>query len=345
MPGGSCRGMARSLADDRRLDALAFGFANHPLDASVANCLEFPASLPCPCLKSAVGPMTIAACYLSNEAVVLGADSTTTFPGLPERHYNHAQKVFEIGQNSTLGLVTWGLGSLDTRSFRTMVAELSDSLQATPVASGIEVINRWKDMFWAEFANNFQPERLRLQQLALIQSRTPEENEEYFSLRTIGGGFCIGGRLLTNRTPFAYEWLYGLEDQAPNNPNPLPVASPTFWGCPNLIYRLLLGMDDWLFQSIVHSGKWNGTEQELFDLLKPHVLGSPGPLPLRDAIDWIHSAILITIKAMKFSQLSPVCGGPIEIATITTDRPFRWVTHKGLDEALDHHRPRRRTKI
>jgi hypothetical protein len=57
--------------------------------------------------------MTIAACYLSTEGVVFGADSTSTFPsmfGVP-RHYNHGQKILEVGsRGSTLGIAMWGLG-------------------------------------------------------------------------------------------------------------------------------------------------------------------------------------------------------------------------------------------
>jgi hypothetical protein len=60
--------------------------------------------------------MTIAACYLSAEGVVFGADSTTTMfvsgigPGAPgaEHHYNFAQKVLQIGENSTLAMTMWG---------------------------------------------------------------------------------------------------------------------------------------------------------------------------------------------------------------------------------------------
>ena len=37
---------------------------------------------------------------------------------------------------------------------------------------------------------------------------------------------------------------------------------------------------------------------------------------------------------MKFSHYLPVCGGPIEIAVISTDRNFRWVRHKRFDDAL-----------
>jgi hypothetical protein len=40
------------------------------------------------------------------------------------------------------------------------------------------------------------------------------------------------------------------------------------------------------------------------------------------------------IKTMKFSHMAPVCGGLIEVAVITADRPFRWVRHKDLDSAI-----------
>jgi hypothetical protein len=120
-----------------------------------------------------------------------------------------------------------------------------------------------------------------------------------------------------------------------------------FWGCPNLIDRLIYGLDTLALGAIVNSGKWSGTDQELIDLLMPFCLGQPRDLPIREAIDWVHAAIYTTIKGMKFSHLAPVCGGPVEIAVITTDRLFRWVRHKSFDAAigegglLDAYRDRR----
>ena len=55
---------------------------------------------------------------------------------------------------------------------------------------------------------------------------------------------------------------------------------------------------------------------------------------MRDAIDYVHSAIYCTIKAVKFSTMAQVCGGPIEIAVITSDRLFRWVRHKPWHAAI-----------
>ncbi len=68
--------------------------------------------------------------------------------------------------------------------------------------------------------------------------------------------------------------------------------------------------------------------------MQPYSLGQPEELPIREAIDWVHASIYATIKTMKFSHMAPVCGGPIEIAVITTDRQFRWVRHKSLDAAV-----------
>jgi len=74
----------------------------------------------------------------------------------------------------------------------------------------------------------------------------------------------------------------------------------------------------------------------LLDLAAPYRLAQPFDLPIREAIDWVYSSIYTTSQAMKFSHLAPVCGGPVEVAVITTDRPFRWVRHKKLDAGIAH---------
>jgi hypothetical protein len=82
--------------------------------------------------------VTIAACYLTPEGVVFGADSTTTV-GTPGglRHYNYAQKIFEIGQPSTLGIVMWGMGGFPRRSHRTLIAQFADALRAGPQLASV----------------------------------------------------------------------------------------------------------------------------------------------------------------------------------------------------------------
>src|SRR5947209_7896804 len=102
--------------------------------------------------------MTIAACYLSPEGVVFGADSTTTF-GVADgiRHYNFAQKVFEIGQSSTLGAVIWGMGNFPGTSHRTLLAEFADELVAgTKLATVGEVAQKWVTRFWGVYQTQWK---------------------------------------------------------------------------------------------------------------------------------------------------------------------------------------------
>ena len=141
--------------------------------------------------------MTIAACYLSSEAVVFGADSTTTFllpsPAghLPRmRHYNFAQKIFEIGQPSTLGVVIWGLASLPTLSYRTLFAQFADLLHVEPqFADMTTVATRWSEFFWQAYTAGCAPIIQRVQTLAIQSSRTSDEDREFQSAtwRVFGG--------------------------------------------------------------------------------------------------------------------------------------------------------------
>ncbi len=86
--------------------------------------------------------------------------------------------------------------------------------------------------------------------------------------------------------------------------------------------------------AILASGKWVGTPADLDGIIGRHKLVHPATVPIREAIDFTHACLLTTIKAMKFSNLPRLCGGPIELAVITTDRAFRWVRHKEWDSAI-----------
>jgi hypothetical protein len=117
-------------------------------------------------------------------------------------------------------------------------------------------------------------------------------------------------------------------------PTPVKLAMTwSFWGAPNMIQRLIFGRDANLRDGLLASGKWSGTAADLDSFLSRYQLATP-LLPIRDAIDFTHACIASTIKAMKFSNLPQICGGPIEIAVITTDRRFRWVHHKDWDAAI-----------
>ena len=266
--------------------------------------------------------LTIAMCYLSPEGIVLGADSTASFthPDGSFHYFNHAQKLFRVGETGSVGVLTWGLGGLSGISYRTLIAELADDLEATPPANMLDVADRWAGRFWAAYSDRLSSAIKRCKDLGAKSAPTPG----------LVVGFCIAGAVLPSRATSAYEVVF---EPLADEPTPKAVSGSPMWGAPNMIQRLMAGYDPKLRGALISSGKWSGSEPELDNLLGQHRL-SHAILPIREAIDFVHTCIYSTIKALKFSSLKQICGGPIEIAVITTDRQFRWVKHKAFDAAI-----------
>lgn len=289
--------------------------------------------------------MTIAVCYVSQEGIVLGADSTTTYNGSPNgnHYYNHGQKLFEIGEDGNFGIVTWGMGGLPHTSYRTLIAKLADDLKLNPPSSVQEVATKWVALFWPEYITN--PDVLECRALAVrpafvqnapapAANSRDEADEKRFSelVQNLLVGFCIAGCVDSDRKPAGFQIQF--EGASVQPPAPIAVRDMQFWGAPNFILRLFLGLDVNLKRELLASGKWNGTAAEFEAIAQPFQLGLFA-LPMREAVDLVHSCIAATIKALKFSSLPQICGGPIEIAVITSDRRFRWVRHKPWDSAIN----------
>lgn len=78
---------------------------------------------------------------------------------------NNAQKLFEIGENATLGMLIWGTGGLPVSSFRTLIAKLGDTFAAQPPASVEEAMQRWIDFLWPIYTTELAATIQRGQQL------------------------------------------------------------------------------------------------------------------------------------------------------------------------------------
>jgi len=283
--------------------------------------------------------VTIAACYLSPEGVVLGADSTTSFmapPGGVHHHFDFGQKIFQIGTDSTLGIAMWGLGNLVDVSYRTLIACFADELNSSPATDVEQVATRWNNYFWHAYTTSYATYIQRARDLDSNANKTQPEQEELTGLRQqLSGGFCVGGYCLPDRTPRAFQIVYEPIFVAPQPTTPLQLGSLSFWGVPNLINRLIFGIDPNIFTAILNSGRWQGDSNDLSSLISQHWHMPAGILPLRDDIDWVHSLIYASIKGLKFSHIAPLCGGPVELAVISSDRHFRWVQHKRFGAAIE----------
>jgi hypothetical protein len=266
------------------------------------------------------GDMTIAAAYLCSDGVVLGADSASTnlMPALPNTPptsliLNHTQKVFEIGPpyQSPFALCTWGDGMVGgTTSHRTIVARLSDLIQ--PGITTQAVAEHLRDL---------------VQQAA----------------NGAGGpmGFYLAGTDPANHNPrlFLLEFNNGICTTIAAQTRIGPYLS----GIPNIFNRLMIGFDDSLPTTLrenLRVGLGNPANfDQVFDVAFANTAsrlplsGQPN-LPMREAIDFVHTSIYTTVKFFKFSLGIHFCGGPAEVGFVSTDRPFRWVTHKEFDSAI-----------
>jgi len=267
--------------------------------------------------------MTIAAAYLTSEGVVLGADSATTVsvqpPGQPAsvaQILTHAQKLFEVGEKGRgrFGVCTWGSGSVAGVSHRSIVARLADKVDdSTQVKDAADVL------------------------LEVVKEAASCGKSELGDV-----GYFIGGTDIDGYVPECFQ--VSLPGSGHPTVKQLEVGQAVFSGAPAFFTRAFRGYDQALPGRIAAELKrrlepvpedLDKTFREAFaEASRPLVAKGLGDLPIREAIDYVHTYLHITVKAYKFMFGVPICGGPIEVAFVTTDRRFRWVCHKGFDSAV-----------
>jgi len=265
--------------------------------------------------------MTIAAAYLVSEGVVFGADSSTMVsvkpPGAPGagvvQLLDHSQKVFEVGQNSRLGVCTWGAGALGDVSHRTVIAQLADEI--TDELTVGDAAKKLGD---------------------IVKPLVEKHGIDFV-------GYYLGGWETKTHYPACFK-IEVHKDRLDVDPIPLGLCS--FAGMPHFFTRVFRGFDPELPNKLREEIKAlfaAGTipadfdkafEQAFQKASDPLIAAGHKDLPIREAIDFVYSYLHITVKATKFRFGAPGCGGPIEVGFVTTDRPFRWASHKTFVSAI-----------
>lgn len=258
--------------------------------------------------------MTIAAAYRTSEGIVLGADSMASINDDSGVHQllNHAQKVFEVGIGSQYGVCVFGSGALRTQSHRTVCARLADEIGD-------------KKMPVSDVADKL---------MELVGRDLPDA-------AALPVGYMLGGTEPGTRAPSLWHLTY-----QPNGvPHKTEVAiGPCFDGAPDFMQRILWGYAAGLPEAVLENLKaLMPTEAASLDQHYPSAFNSAAEgfrsfghldVPIRNAIDYVYTALRLTVKSFNYRYGAPLCGGPLEIAVITTDRPFRWVVHKEFDSAI-----------
>jgi hypothetical protein len=261
--------------------------------------------------------MTIAAGLLASDGVVLASDSTTTFfnnQGLVTGLLTGGQKIFQLGMNRPYGFVLFGAASFGTRSYRDLLSQfdaaLGDEKPDVP-----QLAQKFYDFAVSEWAKEATA-------IGADKSVLP------------GTGFLVGGtskaapRCTLSKIAFRTNSESPVNVQHFNHPGTFQ-----YEGCPNPANRLVYGIDSAIWQKLCKYIPSAQQQQAWNELMQPDPFrAAPSPaLPLRGAIDYLHWIVHATIKYYKFVEGVQICGGKVELACITSDRGFRWITHKSLD--------------
>jgi hypothetical protein len=264
------------------------------------------------------GIVTIAAALLCPEGVVLGTDSTTSHV-MGENIVdvsNATQKLFQLGRDKPYAFATYGDAHFGSRSYRDLIWEFGRTLkdENPPLNQVAEEFLAFAKKRWAEQAEEGDAEGTPL----------PDT------------GFIIGGCGESDpNCSFATVHFHPEEDIGGEELSICEVPGEMHYaGIRIAADRLIYGMG----KEVWFGGVGQFVPEERRKDCLDAVFGpsdfrmAPDPsMPLRDALDYVHFIIEATIKYCKFTLLPPICGGKIELACVTADRGFRWVTHKSLD--------------
>ena len=260
------------------------------------------------------------------EGLVLAADSASSVQASPVKKggdsgpagvlkvFFNATKVFQI-RDLPVGVLTWGSGSFRARTTASLVEEFENTDQVREIVAAKLDIRALVTQFWT-FMGGKSGE---------IFPEIPTEGRPR-------SGFVICG--YPGSDFFPEEYVTVVPTEAPKRLRPPVDGQPDFganwYGVTDAIVRLHHGRDDRLFDVLRNSGM---AAQQVDALRNGAVADLQYPvlfhaMPLGDAIDYAEFLVQTTINRFRFVMGAEICGGAIDIATVTRKYGFAWVRRK-----------------
>jgi hypothetical protein len=278
--------------------------------------------------------MSIVATVKVYDGIVLGSESMTSLTqgiGGQQRlvkAYENAQKLFQVG-DLPVGVLTYGAGNIGRRSIESFVREFSRAEKDLSKNATVE-----------------QPHLVNVEQIArrfhVFMQRSYSEGYGILPIEEQPTmGFVIAG--YSDSEHLASEWEFVL----PIHPEPQLVRpqmeiGASWRGVSAPFSRLMFGIDPGYEDVLLEDG---ATAEEI-ERLRRAVQGGATQIafdgmPLQDAIGCCKFIIQTTISWCTYALGIATCGGPIKLATITSNG-FEWVTRpktyiEGENHAAVHH--------
>lgn len=274
--------------------------------------------------------MTIAVSLKVNEGVVFATDSASTLSIVNgatgqltgQNVYNSAAKLFNLYKGLPIGAMTWGQGNIRHASISTLMKDLrrrfagqdEDHDDWTLVPAGYdlgEIADRVREFMYEE---QYKPAFKKAAQKPVV-------------------GFAVAGYSAGAELPELYEIVVDKNGKCPK-PRLRRKAEDgglDWWGQPEAITRIVLGVSGHAEQALIQVAKLNPKEATRVNQALRSSLQAPlvnDAMPLQDGIELAVFLVEATKAFTRFSFGANTVGGPVEVAAITKHEGFKWVRRK-----------------
>jgi hypothetical protein len=246
--------------------------------------------------------MTIITSVKVRDGLVLATDSMTQIQGrnvsgesVVIKTYSNAKKLFQVPE-LPMGVMSYGVGNIGPRSIQGVMREFYHNVQAKNV----------KDVA-----------------TALLEFIKPSFNAEFGSLKSIPElGFFIAG--YSQDKAFADEWEFLLpRDREPISVRPETTFGASWRGIWPPFTRLFKGYDTRIEEKLREQGSFNDAVEKTLKSFEAQVVFDG--MPVQDAVNFAVYIVQTTVGMSTFEVGPPICGGPLQVATILPDSGFEWV--------------------
>jgi hypothetical protein len=275
--------------------------------------------------------LTIAISLKVNDAVVLAADSATTFfrqvaAGQPPeitKVYNHADKIVNLYKGLPIGMMTWGSANIGPASIATLAKDLRRRLEG----------NDPKHKDWALKTDAYTVKDVAQRAYKFLYKELYEPTFASWAEKP-DLGFLIAG--FSADEGLAEEWEIAIASPSGACPGPTEAKpmTQTGWlarGLTMPLGRLLIGFDynmvpDFLSKKLPPKTDLDKAVNELRAQTEINLVQAA--MPLQDAIDLAIYFVQISHGFSRFAEGAAVVGGAIDVAAITKHEGFKWVHRK-----------------
>lgn len=268
--------------------------------------------------------MTIAIALKVGDGVVLGADSASTLTAGSSvvNVYFNAEKVFNLCKGLPIGAVTYGLGTLETRSMAVLSKELRERF--TPGGPWELKKGRFemKDVV-ARMEEFFYRERYQKEWPRTVKDQSGKDVTVFAEMGFMVAGYSAGKRE-------SEVWTFEIDGAGKSTVNevfPVGLTGIEARGQPEALLRLLNGWSPRIHEGLVRSGIPAADALTFLQSQAMEPLVQPG-MPIQDAIDLVRYLIEVTAGFVRFIPGAPSVHEPIDIAALTYHENFRWVRRK-----------------